>query len=306
MGKIFWTTIIIILIGIFFIPDRLGYSQATKAFYYSECDSPIKYRVGTIDKKFGLSEIKLMNLINQSVQIWEKNSEYDLFVYDPKAELTISLVYDERQALNSQIGQLKDKLESKESEIKPEISQFEKRSADFKQNLEKLNEQIDYWNSKGGAPQEEFNKLSSQQEQLRKEAEDLNMMAKTLNQTASIYNTDVKKLNQTISAFNEALTEKPEEGLYDPVKNTIDIYFNISNDELVHTLAHELGHARGLEHNQDKFSIMYKSTSETLVLTKEDKNSLENVCQKLSLLDLATQRLALYINLINQNLNANF
>lgn len=294
MSKYFWPVILILVASILVVPHQLGYNSYTKSFYFSECDKPFKYKVGSVDPKFGVSEDEFLNYIKQAEDVWENSEGKNLYEFDKTSEFNINLVYDERQDLNSKITQLRGKLDDKQSEINPEIADFERRSKDFEERISNLNTEIEGWNSKGGAPEDEYKRLVEEQNALKIEAESLNEMARSLNRSTGDYNLDVKKLNQTINTFNNAITEKPEEGLYDPANNKIDIYFNISKNELVHTLAHELGHALGIEHNQNKSSIMYGFTSQRLILSEEDKDSLEEVCKKLSMLELLKMRLSLY------------
>ncbi len=305
MGKYVWSAVLALIFGILIVPHQLGINQYTKSFYFSECDKPFKYKLGSVDPKFGVSEEEFLNYIKQAEDVWEESEGKNLYEFDKNSDFNINLVYDERQELNSKIIQLKGNLEDKQSTIKPELSEFEEKSKEFERRLNKLNNEIEAWNQKGGAPEEEYKRLVEEQNALKTESDNLNEMAKSLNKSASSYNAEVKNLNQTINSFNNAITEKPEEGLYDPANKKIDIYFNISKNELVHTLAHELGHALGIDHNNNKNSIMYGFTSQKLTLTDEDRASLSEVCKRISLLELIKIRLSLYYLYLQHIYNLN-
>ena len=117
---------------------------------------------------------------------------------------------------------------------------------------------------------------------LQQEANRLNQLAKSLNQKADNYNSGVVKINSTIGTFNQVLAVKPEEGLYTSSTNTIDIFFITDKNELVHTLAHELGHARGIGHLDDPKAVMYPQSSIVISASSGDIQALETTCSRRS------------------------
>lgn len=253
---------------------------------YSYCDQPISYYVDTVDPKFNLSREDFSADTNQAASIWNKTWGKKLFVYDPKGKLSVNLIYDERQSLNSKINQLKNDVQSEKQSLNPKIEEYRKLSSDFKQKLDSLNSEIEHWNQRGGAPPDEYDKLIQKQQDLQTQANDLNAMAQKLNISTDIYNSQVDKLNKTIETFNNVLEDRPEEGLFDGPNNRIEIYFNINEEELIHTLAHEFGHALGIGHVNNPLAIMYFKTSQKIVPAKEDIEKLQEVCKRRSYIDL--------------------
>jgi len=256
------------------LPPTLSYYIRTIA----PCAHPIYYKIGTIDPQFNIKTEDLIKDAQIGANIWNKTAGKTLFIYDPKGSLTINLVYDERQSISSQISARETQLQLAKSQLTPNEAKYNIMVADFKKRLTALNTKIDYWNNNGGAPPEEYQKLIQEQASLKAQTEELNKLVEQLNLSAKEYNNIISQLNQSAANFNEVIQDKPEEGLYSPANNEIDIYLALNKDELIHTLAHEFGHALGLPHTLDKKSIMFTSTSKTTVPAKEDINVLNNLC----------------------------
>jgi hypothetical protein len=246
--KVVLGLLLIAVVGIFAVsPLGATYQKKVLALVvYSPCEKPVTYSIGVVDANFGLSRDQFLRDVIEAAGIWNKAYGKNLFTNDDSSNFTVNMVFDERQSLNNQINQLDSKLGSGKSTLDQKKAQYEKDAADFERRLSDLNSRIDHWNSQGGAPPDEYKKIVDDQNTLRTEAERLNQTAKDLNLSVTNYNADVGKLNKTIDTFNQDLNLKPEEGLFMGDKNRIEIYFNNGHDELVHTIAHELGHALGI------------------------------------------------------------
>jgi len=272
-------SITVFAVGIIFIVAARFRTEIIKVLSYSECDTPISYKLGELDPKFGLTKESVMTSIQDATGIWGKAYGKPLFVNSPKAVLTINFVYDERSALNTQIDQMQDQLDQKNGTLKEQINSYESDLAVFEKKLANFNARVDQINRSGGATPNEYKKLIAEQNEINTEGETLNIRARQLNLATNDFNSKVSDLNQNVTQFNETLTQKPEEGLYNGNDNTITIYFASNHGELIHTLAHEFGHALGMLHTDDAQSIMYPSTTSSLSVTTQDKQELGNVCR---------------------------
>lgn len=265
---------LLVVIGIFLYAQNY-----TNVFYYSRCEEPIKYRIGEIDPQFNITKEKLRTTTEEATKIWNEEWGMDLLVYDATAELSVNLVYDERQELTSKITSTKNVLEKDNRTIEVQIREYEAELQRLEQRVAELNTEIAYWNNNGGAPEDVYSELIREQNSLSDEIRIINKRAQELNNTTMEYNSEVENLNDKVSDFNSLLDAKPEEGLYIPTENRIEVYI-VNNDEtLKHTIAHEFGHAIGIEHVEDPESLMYATVSNAVKLSDKDKEGLAEACR---------------------------
>jgi myosin heavy subunit len=276
LGLVRLAVILLILFGIYTQRDRVAGSLS-----YSFCDTPVQYKIGTVDKGFNLTEAEFAVAVADGAAVWNNSAGKTLFTKSDQAQLTVNLIYDKRQGLHNQLTDLEQNLDKNQSNLDKEIAEYEALKASFQERLNAFNDQVRSWNDQGGAPSGEFERLNQEQKTLKDEAQRLNDMARRLNRETDSYNNQVSNLNQTIDTFSTTLKQRPEEGLFLPSENRIEIYFNITRKELIHTTAHEFGHSLGLGHvEKNPQAIMYPLTSDSLQLSAEDRFLLNNYCQK--------------------------
>ena len=263
------------------------------------CSSPLTYRIGTIDERFGLSESELKEVLREAAGVWNAAAGKQVIAFSEEGRVPVSLVYDERQAaaeLGSDINSDQAAYDRKRAEVDALIAIHESRGEahetalrSFERAKEAYEAEVARWNRQGGAPPAEYEKLESTRRNLERRQVQINADAGRLNSMIAEINAEVRalnalalKVNRKVDVYNEFAGEEFDQGQYVEDKDgaRITIYEFKGREQLVRALAHEFGHALGISHTESPQSLMYPYNSgKSLTLHAEDLAALSAACE---------------------------
>ena len=269
------------------------------------CDDPISYRIGQVDERFGITREEFAVAVNMAAAMWSKPLAREIFREDAKGAIEVNLVYDYRQEatdklkkLNYNIDKTKTSYEDLKSSFQNLKSEYEQKKTilegkfnSYDSRINTFNKDVEYWNRRGGVPdnirrrlEKEKDELGSLRTDLQNKQDDLKRLAETINSMVIVINEIATNINLDLVNYQntgETLGSEFCEGFYEYKngKQSITIYQFDNDCRLVRVLAHEFGHALRLNHSADPKAVMYRLIqSDTIELSPDDIAAVKARC----------------------------
>jgi len=270
------------------------------------CKEPITYRLGNVDERFNLTREEFRTAVNMAAAMWGKPFNRDLFREDPDGVIEINLLYDCRQEATDRLKKLNYKIDRSKGSYEELKSRLENLKAEYEQKKAGLNSDFDAynakvnafntetesWNRRGGTPQSIHMRLMKEKDELITSSDDLHTRQEEMKALVDTINSIVVVLNEIASNNNLNLVDQQNigntlgrefcEGLYEykKGKRSITIYQYDNEYRLVRVLAHEFGHALGLNHSKSAEAVMHPLIqSDSLALAADDIAALKGYCK---------------------------
>lgn len=291
------TILVVVAIGL------LWYTATVVFGGSSICKKGLEYAIGDVDERFGITETELKDLLTRVEAVWEGPFAKDLLIYDADADFKINFVFDERQQKTNRAKELESSMshidrsisyttaeyDSLAAQYEAERTSYEAEAAMYESLQKELNQDIAYWNTHGGAPEPEYSNLVRRETELESMYNELNAMQSRLedlrirvNSFADHANALTTEYNSEVETFNNLYGDARQfdQGVYDGEQINIYEFEDLRSLKLV--LAHELGHALGVDHTEDPRSIMHylmdQQDLNNIALTEADIAALQGVC----------------------------
>ena len=265
-----WALMAVVGFGFFVRPD-LVHRALGPAETLDPCTSPLAWHIASVDPRFGFTETELQRAVEEAAHVWEDAAGRPLFRRDTVGSMAIHLVYDARQ-------QTYDRIRDREMDV-----------AALRAEVDALEEML-------GRLEDRVAEARHRHERRATDAS-----AAAYRSAVDRYNGTVVQYNQVADRYNAALQATRTDGPTEVTAGNLQsntrtlggrvvsmdrvLTVTVAGDyrELVMVLAHELGHALGLDHVAAEGALMAeryrdRAMARPLGLTETDRRALAEQC----------------------------
>jgi hypothetical protein len=287
---------------------RFCSSGFTGAGSGGDCILEFSYEIGEIDPGFGLSRTEVERAVNDALALWGTAVKRINVTRGPGAENLVQFLYDGRQQYTDLASDTQQDINSRvanirrmQAEYQRQVGQIERENEEYENyvntlhaDVERINEWIEEVNESGGFTEAQMRELERRREALNRRQDTESRMRAELQRSVDRLNRMGEDISREVER-NQELTEQFHEEFgrefsfssadyrRENGQGIISIYQFTDKRQLKVLLAHEIGHALGLDHVENSQSIMYEYIRDQLNgqrvrLSPEDKAAIIEQC----------------------------
>ena len=271
------------------------------------CNEPLTWTIGRVDPEFDISRDSLQTLVLKVGDLWSDAAGQPVLQYRDSGRVEVNLIYGKEQKITDEENQFSKRLSHMKLQLYVLDQQYEELHqahktieikynrwfSEHSQKVERYNNLVKRRKNTGVLSREEKEKLTELEKQikaleqkLRSAERDLNKKVEQLQALSNRIDEMEEQANRQVYVYNSRFepVRMFHQGEYvnDTNREQINIYEFENKARLQLVLAHEVGHALGLKHNQNPASVMYfhmeAQQVAPLQLTAEDKKSVQRLC----------------------------
>lgn len=284
-GKLLNIAILVLILGgLYYYREPLLQLAQNNFQIGKACTKPLTYSIGTFDEKFNLTKEEFLKEIESAEKLWETPLGLNLYEYEESGgQITVNLIYDHRQEATDELKKLGilidndqasyDAIKERHTELLEKHEQLkrsiEQKTNAFESEKSMYEAEVRYYNARGGAPEAKYNELNTLKKMLDQKIAEINSLVQEINSLVKEINTNVSLLNQLAKNLNLKVKDyntigssagsefREGEYIQDGFTRSIQVYQFSNKNQLMRVMAHELGHAVGLDHLDNPQAIMY-------------------------------------------------
>lgn len=298
MNRYIVLPVIIVLAG-----SKNAYEAAKKEIF--PCSVPHTYSIGSIDPRFHVTKNIVETSLRNAEALWEDALQKNLFTKEKNGAIVVNLIYDNRQKIGEKLKNLGGSLsatkaayETLEREYEVKRKAYEEEEATLRQLLQTHSLRQRAYEDEmkrilaRGVTENDRKRMKSEMDAINADGRDINARIEQIGRRIDEVNANAKKLNALVPAINRIVRDYNANGserggefeagnyVVDRSGKRIDIYVYDSESQLTRILAHEFGHALGIEHVEDKRAIMYAyNEGSDLTLAASEIKKLREICR---------------------------
>lgn len=271
------------------------------------CSEPLTLSVGEIDNRYTITVEELEQILIDVAALWSDAAGKELVQFSADGRIPVHLIYSDDQARSTMERQLNDRIESMRLELsvlEREYNRAQDRYDDRLDNynmdaralqtdLNVLNNWVRQINEQGGFRDSQVRQLEQRQNQIENRTRELDRRRIFLSSEADELNRQLEHVNARIAEKNRAIeeynrsfsgTRRFTQGSFEWQGNQsrINVFHFNGLRELKLVLAHETGHALGIDHVDNPASVMYHLMGNqdvvNIKLSAEDRAALFDIC----------------------------